>query len=88
MAYDLLDHQDVLFGGMNGNGTLGDTWTYDGTNWTRQSPASSPTARYGPGMTYDSTRRLVVLFGGYGGGELSDTWTWDGSTWTCVAGCL
>ena len=34
-------------------------------------------------MTYDSDRRVVVLFGGYGRPNefFYDTWAWDGRTW-------
>jgi hypothetical protein len=72
----------VLFGGYD-TSFLGDTWTWDGTTWTQDFPATSPSAREGMGMTYDQSRGEVVLFGGYdGSGELGDTWTWDGTTWT------
>jgi hypothetical protein len=43
MAYDAAHAQVVLFGGFGGDigGTsLGDTWTWDGTDWT-QRPAGS-----------------------------------------------
>ena len=62
--------------------TLGDTWTWDGTDWTQRTPAHSPSPRYCLGMAYDAARGQVVLFGGYGGGDLGDTWTWDGTDWT------
>src|SRR5438445_202414 len=37
MAYDAADHQVVLFGGLNypADSDLGDTWTWDGTQWTQ-----------------------------------------------------
>ena len=44
MAYDPATGQLVLFGG-NGIGTTGvlpDTWTWDGTTWTQQSPPPAP----------------------------------------------
>lgn len=49
------------------------------TNWT---PAY-PTARSWHAMAYDSSREVVVLFGGYYsyGGFLDDTWEWDGTKW-------
>ncbi len=53
------------------------------TTWTEQSPATSPSARYGASMAYDPATGDVVLFGGEGSSAfLDDTWTWDGSTWT------
>src|ERR1700728_4007926 len=38
MAYDFSTGQLVLFGGLGGSGVFGDTWTWDGTNWTQQTP--------------------------------------------------
>jgi hypothetical protein len=73
----------VLFGGYTGNGQpLGDTWTWDGTNWAKQAPATSPAARGYTSMAYGAATGTVVLFGGYGTRAFGDTWTWDGTTWT------
>ncbi len=76
----------VLFGG-GGNRRLrlfGDTWTWDGTTWTQQAPAASPSARDQAAMAYDAATGTAVLFGGVDpiGDHLADTWTWDGTTWT------
>ena len=48
MAYDPATSQLVLFGGHGAAASLGDTWTWDGTTWTQQTPATSPTARMSP----------------------------------------
>jgi Galactose oxidase, central domain len=49
----------------------------------RLSPATSPSARYGPGMAFDGAADNIVLFGGSTGTtDFNDTWTWDGTTWT------
>ena len=83
MAYDAATGNVVLFGGTARPGPLGDTWTWDGSTWTKQAPATSPPARTGASMAYDAATGTVVLFGGDGRtGPLGDTWTWDGSTWT------
>ena len=37
MAYDAASGQVVLFGG-GGHAWLGDTWTWDGTDWTQRTP--------------------------------------------------
>jgi hypothetical protein len=73
----------VLFGGRQPNTgvSLGDTWTWDGSTWTQQAPASSPPARYVGMMAYDAAQGNVVLFGGEDlTGQtfhaLDDTWTW------------
>jgi trimeric autotransporter adhesin len=71
----------VLFGGFDGTSYLADTWTWDGTTWTQQTPATSPPARAGATMEYYDGQ--VVLFGGYNGSTyFNDTWTWNGTTWT------
>ena len=88
MAYDPATGTVVLFGGFGGSGLgrdFADTWTWNGTTWTRQHPAASPPARYGAAMAYDPATATVVLFGGGGttsGSDTADTWTWDGTTWT------
>jgi hypothetical protein len=80
MAYDAATRTVVLFGGWNGSSDLGDTWTWNGTTWTKQHPAVHPSARFGAAMAYDAATRTVVLFGG--SGVSGDTWTWNGKTWT------
>jgi hypothetical protein len=82
MAYDAARGQVVLFGGYN-PGVLGDTWTWDGTEWIQRNPAHAPSARYGARMAYDGGHGQILLFGGRKGGgrALGDTWTWDGVDW-------
>ena len=67
-----------LFGGQTGFafgvGVLGDTWQWDGTDWT-QIPIAGPTPRSFTKMVYDSNRQRSVLFGGYNGTQfVGDTW--------------
>lgn len=88
MAYHEPSQRLVLFGGIDCTGPdcvdKGDTWTWDGTNWTRAEPSASPRERSDAAMTFDADRGVIVLFGGQdtGGDVLGDTWTWNGSTWT------
>ncbi len=74
----------VLFGGVNPGGVaLRDTWTLDGTTWTRQAD-SGPPARFLASMAVVAEKR-VVLFGGVSGpgrAPLDDLWSWDGTKWT------
>jgi hypothetical protein len=88
MAYDSSRGRTVLFGGLGGAGVgnLGDTWEWDGENWTQMAD-SGPPARGQAAMAYDVQRNQTVLFGGAGPGALFlvDTWGWDGSTWTQLA---
>jgi hypothetical protein len=79
----------VLFGGeQDANHILNDTWTFDGTTWTKLTIASSPPERFHAGMTAFDGK--LVLYGGAGAipaepGFLGDTWTFDGTTWTEVS---
>ena len=91
MACDLAHDNLVLFGGvdLSQNGTpVADTWTWDGVNWTQQSPANPPPARFGAGMAYDAAHDQMVLFGGQVNNSgrilsstLNDTWLWNGAIW-------
>jgi hypothetical protein len=81
MAYDDVTGTVVLFGGEGLHGTqdfaLGDTWTWDGTTWTKRHPAASPSARGGASMAYDAATGTGVLFGGADARSIfRDTWTW------------
>jgi hypothetical protein len=75
----------VLFGGSNGHGNFGDTWTWNGTTWTEQHPATSPGIRQEASLAYDAATGTVLLFGGVNADStyyFGNTWTWDGTTWT------
>ncbi|MBL9128263.1 MAG: hypothetical protein JNL97_11470, partial [Verrucomicrobiales bacterium] len=95
MVYDSLRGVTVLFGGIGatpeaGNFYRNDTWEYDGSRWTRRTPADAPSPRADFGMTYDRHRGRVVLFGGSkadpSSGRISDgeTWEYDGTNWLRV----
>jgi hypothetical protein len=90
MAYDSARGVTVLFGGgldcsFFSPCFFGDTWEWNGTDWTQRFPATSPSARYSHAMAYDSVHGVTVLFGGAnepGYSGFSDTWEWNGTTWT------
>jgi hypothetical protein len=96
MAADPANGTVVLFGGLaEGNCDVStcsnQTWTWDGTQWTQQTPKHSPPPRNGAAMAYDPATRTVVLFGGWNYDAsvfppnvayLGDTWTWNGKDWT------
>ncbi|MHC4920019.1 MAG: Kelch repeat-containing protein [Planctomycetota bacterium] len=65
----------LLFGGRGPQGDMNDTWVYDSIKktWTNVTPATSPPARYNPGLAYDSHRNVVVLFGGSGNKRAYDS---------------
>ncbi|MBI1849031.1 MAG: hypothetical protein HYR85_01675 [Planctomycetes bacterium] len=85
LAYDSSRGRTVLFGGTNAtqDNVLGDTWEWDGTTWTQFVPATSPSARNGHQLAYDSARGRTVLFGGIDaiGTASTETWEWDGTNW-------
>ncbi len=77
LAYNSAQGQTVMFGGGDSNtfpnNKLNDTWVWDGSNWTMQSPQNSPSARASLAMAYDSAHSQIVLFGG---SNVSDTWVY------------
>ena len=85
MAYASSPRNVVLFGGGTANvdPTRTDTWTWDGTTWKEEHPATSPSRMVEMLMADDPNNGNVVLFG-FGGPNLQTpmTWTWDGSGWT------
>ena len=84
MVFDAATGNTVLFGGSGYPSVyFGDTWTWDGTNWTQQFPANSPSPRRAP-LVYDPATGTVILFGGddAAGVHYNDTWSWDGTNWT------
>jgi hypothetical protein len=88
MAYDAARGVVVLFGGLDGGRKtgqlLGDTWEWNGGEWTRVATAG-PSPRLGAAMVHDARRSVVLLFGGNDGAFRDDTWTWDGARWRQVA---
>ena len=59
------------------------TWTWDGTDWTQQSPTAQPPTRYGAGSAFDPKLQMAVIFGGgVGGVDQNQTWAWTGTDWT------
>ena len=55
-------------------------------NWTLIKPTQSPVEMSRPAMSYDSSRKVTVLFGGRDTQTRSnnDTWEYDGTTWTKI----
>jgi RHS repeat-associated protein len=86
-ASDATHGKLLVFGGENSASVaVQETWTWDGTNWTKLTPATQPSARWGARMAYDSATGFTYLFGGYNGTTYqNDTWKWDGTTWTLLS---
>lgn len=101
MAYDRNRGVVVLFGGNtdsagagvlcegSGSGFCPGTWEWNGTVWSKKTPATIPTARIGHAMAFDETRGVVVMFGGVTQGnaacdgivDCGKLWTWNGTNW-------
>jgi hypothetical protein len=86
MAYDGARRRTMLFGGNSLQTLLGDTWHWDGEDWT-QVADTGPSPRSGHAVAYDGGRSALFLFGGHSSGDAlnGDTWRWDGEGWTQVA---
>ena len=86
MAYDAASGQTVLFGGQVRSSVclvlcpllyLDDTWTWDGSNWTRKDILTHPPRRSWSAMADDSAHGQLLLFGGTDSFRgLRDTWVW------------
>jgi hypothetical protein len=63
---------------------LGDTWSFDGSDWTELHPAHSPGSRTEAAAAWDDAESRMHLFGGNtdAAGPAQDTWTFDGVDWT------
>src|ERR1700730_14171010 len=86
MAYDPGTATTVLFGGRAGGELLGDTWTFNGSAWTRRTPLPTPPALDAASAAFDEATHQLVLFGGQGAaGPAAGTWAWDGVTWIPLA---
>ena len=85
MAFDPVRRVVVLWGGIGYGGVyLTETWTWDGTDWTMQTPATSPPGRDAAMLEWDGSN--IVLYGGVTDGvRRADMWAWDGETWTQLA---
>ena len=75
----------LLFGGCGRDCPLADTWILQykksGFSWTEQTPAHSPSGRWGASLAYDAADQQPILFGGCGnlGCPLNDTWSYVNS---------
>ena len=95
MTYDVARQRVVMVGCQDPACTVGDTWEWDGAQWSRVTPTGgdgSPEPRYGQGLAYDTTRGVVVMQSGQGpescwrgvASSCTDTWTFDGQQWRRV----
>ncbi|HZY91889.1 MAG TPA: kelch repeat-containing protein [Thermoplasmata archaeon] len=87
LAYDSATGFTLLFGGVGSTGPLGDTWSFQGGNWTELSPGQStaPSPRRGMAGVFDAADGYVLLVGGYAQGAiLSDSWAFESTGWVRI----
>lgn len=86
MSYD--GYNIMLFGGRGevADTVKQDTWTFNGTTWTKEAPATVPFGRLKAELATITTAPVkAVMFGGSNVlNFLNETWTWNGNlkTWT------
>jgi len=92
-AYDGNSGEVVLFGSNADASTCGaapgETWAWDGTNWTQLHPATAPTECVGLGpnhMAYDLRHHRLIMVADLDNGGFGSTWIWDGTDWSSAAG--
>ena len=75
MIYDPILEQSILFGGWSPYSDTTWSFDYDTTSWTQIFTDNAPSSRGLVGMTYDSDKQVVILFGGRASGNaMADTW--------------
>ena len=94
MAYDAATKQIVLFGGQSAtpvNGglpPLADTWTWDGSTWSQQTPALSPPATVNMSIAYEAATQTLIGVRDNDATGISETWQWNGTTWALLQPAL
>jgi hypothetical protein len=94
MVYDSARGVFVTYGslatGFFGGPSVDATWEYDpiGNAWTQVFPVTTPGGLGLYGMSYDSVRSRVVLYGGLADNffpiDSADTWEFDGTNWALI----
>ena len=92
LAFDPRAQGIVLFGGSLNLSVLGDTWSFDGAQWTPLA-SSGPAPRSEAALAFDPQRQAMVLYGGQSAvppfaGVCDDTWEWNGSSWQVLGAPL
>lgn len=83
LVFDQARAQLVLVNGEPGNPDGGEVWSWNGTDWTRQTFDQGPqVAAWGSHVALDQQTGDLLAFStpDLAGGELSD-WRWDGGQW-------
>jgi len=89
LAYDPIRERVVWFGGQDSSAlAFNDTWLLEPTGWVVQEPPfARPAPRSSASLTWDASRRRLVLYGGINDDmpmAFRDAWEWDGVRWFTV----
>lgn len=92
LAFDSARGVTVFFGGVymeppNTFIHLNETWEWNGNSWTMRAN-DGPSGREDAAMTFDSSRRRIILHGGARHVQPQyqrDTWEWDGFSWVLAS---
>ncbi|MDF1538369.1 MAG: hypothetical protein P1Q69_05660, partial [Candidatus Thorarchaeota archaeon] len=88
MVYDSSNERCILFGGQVEDDPVDRTMIFNSETdtWVSANPASAPESRINPGMAFDVSGQVVVLFGGmnHDYDQLGDTWCYSyvDNVWT------
>lgn len=90
MVFDTVNARLIAFGGWNSESqnVQGETWQLQGESWVRlQVGEESPSPRAAFGMTWNSARETVVLYGGlWVEGQYADLWEFADGHWRSLGG--
>ncbi len=86
MAYDSVRGRTVLYGGSTNTGVSGETWEWNGSQWTLRTNFTCPTTllceRFNFAMAYSPLFGATHIFGGTNGSTcFNDTASWNGTSW-------
>ncbi len=85
MAYDAVRKKTVLYGGSRAN-PAGETWEFDGIQWSKIEPSLHPGNLAHHSMVYDPVGKRVLLYGGQINMAIKgDIWAWDGKNWERIS---
>lgn len=88
MAFHEPSGEMVLYGGNvphSGSGfrVVGDTWVWNGKEWSERKPRDTPGPRFMHAMAYHAEAKRVILYGGLQDAkDRDDAWAWDGENWS------
>jgi hypothetical protein len=77
-GYDPVRKRAILQGGYAKGNSISDTWEWDGTRWTKLSPATMPSS-WILGMVWMPDRQRLFAFCQ---GSMLQAWAWDGQNWS------